>query len=151
MKQKLGGDTELAKKLMPDFPVGCRRITPGDGYLEALTADNVTARFDPIVRFTEGGILRQPPADTAPEETQFDLFTGPNSPLGHGSLFGALEASANYTLKRCSKMASEGIKSVTVKPDVLREFNDYSQAFLQQLCIHRVADRGTRTTRSMAV
>lgn len=73
MKQKLGGDTELAKKLMPDFPVGCRRITPGDGYLEALTADNVTARFDPIVRFTEGGILRQPPADTAPEETQFDL------------------------------------------------------------------------------
>lgn len=82
---------------------------------------------------------------------RYDQFTGPNSPLGHGSLFGALEASANYTLKRCSKMASEGIKSVTVKPDVLREFNDYSQAFLQQLCIHRVADRGTRTTRSMAV
>ena len=74
MREKLGGDTELAQKLMPDFPVGCRRITPGDGYLDALRADNVKARFDPIVRFTKDGILTQPPADTAPEETKFDLI-----------------------------------------------------------------------------
>lgn len=181
MKQKLGGDTELAQRLIPDFPVGCRRITPGDGYLDALTADNVTERFDPIVRFTQNGILTQPPADAAPEETEFDLiicatgfdvtfkplwpmkglngvslqelwkdeseaymgiaapqmpnyfmFTGAGSPLGHGSLFGALDASSDYILKWCSKIAGQGIKSVTVKGDVLREFNDYSQAFLQK-------------------
>jgi cation diffusion facilitator CzcD-associated flavoprotein CzcO len=31
MKAKLGGDEELAKRLIPNFEVGCRRITPGDG------------------------------------------------------------------------------------------------------------------------
>jgi cation diffusion facilitator CzcD-associated flavoprotein CzcO len=29
------------KALIPDFPVGCRRITPGVGYLAALTKPNV--------------------------------------------------------------------------------------------------------------
>lgn len=33
MRGRLGGDTELAKRLIPDFEVGCRRITPGDGGL----------------------------------------------------------------------------------------------------------------------
>ena len=28
--------------VMPDFPVSCRRLTPGPGYLEALCADNVS-------------------------------------------------------------------------------------------------------------
>lgn len=74
MKQKLGGDTELTQKLLPDFPVGCRRISPGDSYIKALTAENVKVRLDPIVRLTEEGILTQPPADTAPEETKFDLI-----------------------------------------------------------------------------
>lgn len=30
---------ELA--VIPDFPVACRRLTPGPGYLEALCEDNV--------------------------------------------------------------------------------------------------------------
>ena len=28
-------------QVVPDFSVLCRRLTPGDGYLEALCADNV--------------------------------------------------------------------------------------------------------------
>ncbi|CAK7212641.1 hypothetical protein SEUCBS140593_001571 [Sporothrix eucalyptigena] len=31
----------LAKTLIPTFPVGCRRPSPGNGYLEALSAPNV--------------------------------------------------------------------------------------------------------------
>lgn len=31
-----GGHEELKDKLIPHWPVGCRRLTPGDGYLEAL-------------------------------------------------------------------------------------------------------------------
>ena len=27
--------------VIPDFPVACRRLTPGPGYLEALCEDNV--------------------------------------------------------------------------------------------------------------
>lgn len=181
MKQKLGDDDELAQKLIPSFPIGCRRITPGYGYLDALKADNVTACFDPIKSFTRRGIVTQPPADTAPEETEFDLiicatgfdvsfrpawpmtgldgaslqdlwkeeseaymgiiapqmpnyfmFCGPNSPLGHGNILAAYEAAADYMLKWCSKIAGQGIKSITIKPDVLREFNEYSQVFLQK-------------------
>lgn len=29
--------------VVPDFAVGCRRVTPGLGYLEALCEDNVGA------------------------------------------------------------------------------------------------------------
>ncbi|KAM3423103.1 hypothetical protein BST61_g561 [Cercospora zeina] len=181
MKQKLGGDGELTNKLVPEWPVGCRRITPGDGYLEALTSENVTSKFDPIVKFTEKGILSQPPADTEPEDTEFDLiicatgfnvtfkpawemtgvdgtslqdlwkdesegymgiiapqmpnyfsYTGPNSPLGHGSILACYNWTAEYILRWCDKIAREGIKSITIKPDVLREFNDYSQEFLKK-------------------
>ena len=37
MHRRLGsGHEELKEKLIPQWPPGCRRITPGDGYLEAL-------------------------------------------------------------------------------------------------------------------
>ena len=31
--------------VIPDFPVACRRLTPGPGYLEALCEDNVSYTF----------------------------------------------------------------------------------------------------------
>lgn len=34
-------------------------MTPGHGYLEALVADNVTVTNDPILKFTEQGIITQ--------------------------------------------------------------------------------------------
>jgi cation diffusion facilitator CzcD-associated flavoprotein CzcO len=40
MLRKLGPKTELQDKLLPNFALGCRRPTPGAGYLEALCADN---------------------------------------------------------------------------------------------------------------
>lgn len=37
MNRRIGpGHDELKEKLIPSWPPGCRRITPGDGYLEAL-------------------------------------------------------------------------------------------------------------------
>jgi len=33
--------TEHKTTVIPDFAVGCRRLTPGPGYLEALCEDNV--------------------------------------------------------------------------------------------------------------
>ncbi len=37
MYRRIGpGHEELKEKLIPSWPPGCRRITPGDGYLEAL-------------------------------------------------------------------------------------------------------------------
>lgn len=40
MKERLNNDEKLAAQLIPTFPVGCRRFTPGSGYLEALVAGN---------------------------------------------------------------------------------------------------------------
>ncbi|KAH0845712.1 putative sterigmatocystin biosynthesis monooxygenase stcW [Fonsecaea pedrosoi] len=37
---------ELIEKLIPDFPVGCRRITPGVGYLESFAKPNVRVITD---------------------------------------------------------------------------------------------------------
>jgi len=58
MKRKLHDNPELADKIIPkDFNVGCRRPTPGDGFLEALIADNTTCFTDPITRITPSGFI----------------------------------------------------------------------------------------------
>ncbi|KAF2659042.1 FAD/NAD(P)-binding domain-containing protein [Lophiostoma macrostomum CBS 122681] len=55
MAQRLGRE-DLASLLIPSFAVGCRRMTPGHGYLEALAADNVVVRGDSISHITNDGI-----------------------------------------------------------------------------------------------
>ncbi|PWY77689.1 flavin-binding monooxygenase [Aspergillus eucalypticola CBS 122712] len=57
MKSRVGDQPELIDKLIPDFPPNCRRPTPGPGYLEALTKDNVSYIQTPIQRFTSTGIV----------------------------------------------------------------------------------------------
>ncbi|KAH7350133.1 hypothetical protein B0T11DRAFT_290621 [Plectosphaerella cucumerina] len=56
MRARLGNDPVLCEKLIPRFPLGCRRVTPGHGYLEALTQSNVTVETSPIARVMEHGI-----------------------------------------------------------------------------------------------
>lgn len=50
MRQRLAAKPGLLDKMIPDFPPNCRRLTPGPGYLEALTADNLTFIQTPIER-----------------------------------------------------------------------------------------------------
>ncbi|KAG6811880.1 hypothetical protein H0H92_005406 [Tricholoma furcatifolium] len=58
MKQGLAGvDEELATKLVPRYGVGCRRITPGVGYLEGLGKENVEVVYGEIARITERGCV----------------------------------------------------------------------------------------------
>ncbi|EFX00603.1 flavin-binding monooxygenase [Grosmannia clavigera kw1407] len=57
MRRRIGDrKPELLADLVPDFAPNCRRLTPGPGYLEALTADNVDYVRTPIARFTASGI-----------------------------------------------------------------------------------------------
>lgn len=56
METRLNNDPELCAKLIPDFKVGCRRLTPGEGYLEALQEKNVRIEFGKIEEITETGI-----------------------------------------------------------------------------------------------
>jgi cation diffusion facilitator CzcD-associated flavoprotein CzcO len=48
MRQKLAKKPQIFKSLLPSFGVGCRRLTPGLGYLEALAEDNVDFIDTPI-------------------------------------------------------------------------------------------------------
>ncbi|EJF55657.1 FAD/NAD(P)-binding domain-containing protein [Dichomitus squalens LYAD-421 SS1] len=56
MKEQLAAKPDVAEKLIPGFPVSCRRLTPGPGYLEALCADHVDFVSSPIKQFTATGI-----------------------------------------------------------------------------------------------
>lgn len=60
-------------------------MTPGHGYLEALVADNVTVTKDPILKFTERGIITQTGVeyhlDAVICATGFDTSYRPSFPL----------------------------------------------------------------------
>ena len=56
MATRLGERTDLLDSIVPDFAPNCRRLTPGPGYLEALTADNVEYVTTSIEKFTRTGI-----------------------------------------------------------------------------------------------
>lgn len=56
MAERLAKKPELAKLLTPKFALGCRRLTPGNGFLESLCEDNVTVISNPIEQITEKGI-----------------------------------------------------------------------------------------------
>ena len=56
MTAVLGGDEKLCKALIPDYPLGCRRMTPGHQYLQALTKPNVEVLRGGLSRFTPTGV-----------------------------------------------------------------------------------------------
>ncbi|KAG7293464.1 hypothetical protein NEMBOFW57_003515 [Staphylotrichum longicolle] len=58
MRERLSKmDPALREKLIPDFDVGCRRVTPGEGYLEALQEDNVEIVRTGIQEVTSAGVV----------------------------------------------------------------------------------------------
>jgi cation diffusion facilitator CzcD-associated flavoprotein CzcO len=57
MTERLKKKPELLNEIVPDFSPNCRRLTPGPGYLEALTEDNVSFIRTPISHFTPSGIV----------------------------------------------------------------------------------------------
>jgi len=57
MKERLGGDEQLAAILTPKWGVGCRRLTPGQNFLESLVKDNVEVVSEEIESITEEGLV----------------------------------------------------------------------------------------------
>ncbi|KAF9888468.1 hypothetical protein FE257_008575 [Aspergillus nanangensis] len=84
MKEKLQSP-ELSNLLIPDWSVGCRRITPGPGYLESLVADNVQVVYGNIDRITENGCVcddgKEYAVDVLICATGFDTTFKPRFPL----------------------------------------------------------------------
>ncbi|XWW98441.1 hypothetical protein V2A60_006441 [Cordyceps javanica] len=56
MRKRLSKKPQMIEHMVPDFSPNCRRLTPGPGYLEAITEDNVDYIRTPIRRITATGI-----------------------------------------------------------------------------------------------
>ncbi|KAL7277474.1 hypothetical protein ACG7TL_008395 [Trametes sanguinea] len=173
MEEKLAKKPWIADKLLPEFPVACRRLTPGPGYLEALCADNAEFVTTPIRRITESGVET---VDGNHEELDvifcatgyetsyrlpfevigrngLDLNTkwtphpvtylsvavdgfpnmfhllGPNANVGTGSLLAIMEFQVAYAVQATAKLQRERLKSIEVKPEAVRDFDSYIEAY----------------------
>ncbi|MFN3387574.1 MAG: flavin-containing monooxygenase [Allosphingosinicella sp.] len=69
LKSKLGEDSELFRKCLPEYPPLARRLVVDNGFYDHLLQDNVDLVTDKIERITPKGILS---ADG--EEREFDLI-----------------------------------------------------------------------------
>jgi cation diffusion facilitator CzcD-associated flavoprotein CzcO len=81
MKRRLIAKPELIDDLIPSFPPACRRLTPGPGYLEALTNDKVDVVTSSIMKIDETGIIttdgQHKPVDVIICATGFDTSYTP--------------------------------------------------------------------------
>lgn len=85
MRQKLASKPGLYEALEPSFIPGCRRLTPGPGYLDALVQDNVRLIKTPIVRITEDAVItkdgKEWKVDAIACATGFDSSHMPRFPI----------------------------------------------------------------------
>ncbi|KAK8079205.1 monooxygenase family protein [Apiospora phragmitis] len=74
MRERLAAKPEIADFLIPSFAIGCRRTTPGPGYLEALVEPNVDFITDGIASINANGVKVKPRSGSdETEERQVDL------------------------------------------------------------------------------
>nr|OQO22108.1 hypothetical protein B0A51_12557 [Rachicladosporium sp. CCFEE 5018] len=90
MRKRSVADPSLIDKLIPDFPPHCRRLTPGPGYIEALTQSNLTFIQTPIKEFTEEGIITvdgvHRPVDAVVASTGANTHFAPPFPIVAGDV-----------------------------------------------------------------
>lgn len=85
MKRRLAGKPEMVDDMIPSFPPVCRRVTPGPGYLEALTDEKVDVITSPITKVDADGIItadgQHRPIDVLVCATGFDTTFTPRFPI----------------------------------------------------------------------
>jgi len=69
MEEQLDHDPVLVKDLIPDFALGCRRMTPGSNYLKSLRSSNVEVIAQSAQEFTKDGII-----DASGNEIKVDVI-----------------------------------------------------------------------------
>lgn len=85
METKLN-NKQLESVLIPEWSVGCRRLTPGTNYLESLSDNNVKVVYGEITQITESGVICDDGKGEYPVEvlicaTGFDTTFKPRFPL----------------------------------------------------------------------
>jgi hypothetical protein len=61
------------------------------------------------------------------------MFSGPNAPVGHGSLMAALGWTADYICRWVRKISEEDVKWVAVTEQATEEFNAYGDEVMEGL------------------
>lgn len=175
MKARLAKKPHYYDWLKPNFAPGCRRITPGPGFLEALVEDNVTFTRDRIAQIDRTGIITEdgthhaidvlvcatgfyasaaPPFPvtglnghtlqshwsdrshnylslTTDQFPNHFFMLGPNGAIAEGSLTMMIESTGSYILKCIRKLQRENVKSMTIKPALVRDFTRYCDAYFE--------------------
>ncbi|KAK6837420.1 hypothetical protein RU639_001527 [Aspergillus parasiticus] len=85
LKEKLATKPELIPLLQPEFAVGCRRPSPGLGYLEALVSPKCEVIWGGVTEFTQNGIRNSNGVETTTDTiicaTGFELSYAPRFPI----------------------------------------------------------------------
>ncbi|KAI2618461.1 hypothetical protein GGR54DRAFT_156842 [Hypoxylon sp. NC1633] len=108
MTAALGGDERLCKALIPQFPLGARRITPAPGYLEALRAPNTEVITEGIAAVVPEGIQLESgeiiKLDAIICATGFDNSFAPRFPIvaRHGNVQDAMKADTPKGYMSCA-------------------------------------------------
>ena len=86
MRSQLAKDKnpELLEKLIPNFDLGCKRLTVSNDYVKSYNSDKVKLVTDPIERIVENGILVKGASEATPFDaiiyaTGFDLMASCNN------------------------------------------------------------------------
>ncbi|KAK1474357.1 monooxygenase [Colletotrichum tamarilloi] len=85
MQSALNDDQRLIDILIPKFPISCRRMTPGVGYLESLTKPNARVISGGIARVVLDGLVTESGEHIAVDAivcaTGFDVSFRPRFPI----------------------------------------------------------------------
>ncbi|KAG8157087.1 hypothetical protein KVR01_013077 [Diaporthe batatas] len=152
MESKLQ-NPDLAQTLIPPFPPGCRRLTPGVDYLESLGKENVTTIYGEITKVTETGCVTEkagsvdvdvlicatgfnttfkPRASECITFAQSDVrrFLGPNCPIGNGPIIFSVEIEGEYIAQFLNRWQKEDIASFDPKLEAVNDFMQQKDAFM---------------------
>ncbi|KAI5371083.1 Putative flavin monooxygenase, FAD/NAD(P)-binding domain superfamily [Septoria linicola] len=173
MRSRLAKEPEYYDRIKPEFSPGCRRLTPGPGFLEALVEDNVAFISDKISHMEQNGVVTEDGklheidvlvcatgfyASAAPpfpvvglngrtlQEHWHDRATnylslatdalpnhffmlGPNGAIAEGSLTMMIESTGDYIVKALRKLQKDNLKSLVIKPRLVRDFTRYCDAY----------------------
>lgn len=84
-REQLVKKPELAESFLPEFGIGCRRLTPGPGFLDSLVQDNVDFVTTAIASINEKGLVlvdgRQIDLDVLACATGFNTSCVPPFPV----------------------------------------------------------------------
>src|SRR4051812_14581142 len=85
MIETLKNDPKLVSRLVPDFAMGCRRLGPAEGFLEAMASQKVELGEGAITHFTPKGLMTdngtEYEADVIICATGFDVSFRPYFPI----------------------------------------------------------------------